>query len=105
VGVCVAKKVILVGPQIPYVTATVRSIDVWHIFLAFYKSPQTLFSFLIATSFNAGRFIWRSCNTVSAFFNEIAIKSENERLILNKSKVYDVWKKIINETIPKNRPI
>ncbi len=99
----IAQQIILLGPQIPYVTAAARNISIWNIMGALYRSPETIFGFLVGTSLDAALFVWKSCNNVSAFFSEIAIKTENERLAMSKAKAYHVWKKAMETNIPQNR--
>ena len=59
--------------------------------------------FFAGTSFNIVPLIWTSCNNASAFFGEIVIKTENERLAISKAKAYEVWKKTVTANIPTNR--
>jgi len=101
IGTFIIQKFILYGPNIPYFTATIRAINIWDIGWALYRSPQTLFGFLISSGVSGAQFSWRNSNFLSAFFSSIAIKAESERLATSKSKSYAAWKKIITENTPK----
>lgn len=91
---------ILLGPTIPYFTAAVRSVSIWNIGLALYRSPHTLFGFLVEKGLYGALFVWHTSGFFSAFFNSVAIKAESDCLAISKSKSYTVWKSVIAKNTP-----
>ena len=92
-----ARTVILAGPNVPYFTTALRTVNLWKLFNILCNSPQKCYHFFINTALDAAKFVWNQCNNMSSFFQEIARNSENERLTISKKKAYEVWKKIVDE--------
>lgn len=103
VGAFAIQKIILLGPNIPYFTAAIRTIDIWNIGLALYRSPQTTFFFFFDKFLEIVKFVRRNSALLAIFFCSIAKSAEEERLVISKAKSYAVWKKVIAEKIPKQR--
>lgn len=100
IGAFFARKIVLLGPTIPYFTAAVRSIDLWNIGWALYGTPVTLFGFLIQRGLYGAQFTVQTSLFLTAFFNSVAAKAQGDCLAVSKSKSYAVWKKVVAEKIP-----
>jgi len=94
----VAQQVILLGPEVPYFTAAVRTISIWNLYRILTASPQTVGWFLWYTFTDAVKFVWNGCDDVSEFFLHAAEKADSERLVLSKQRAYTLW---VRDTAPR----
>ncbi|MGL5627353.1 MAG: hypothetical protein ACRDDW_07605 [Candidatus Rhabdochlamydia sp.] len=78
-------------PEIPYLSAAARTIDLWKVYKILFSSPQTLFGFAISTSLNAISSVWNTSQEISHQFRRISNHAEKERLMLCKQKSLEVW--------------
>jgi len=93
----VGRQVILLGPEVPHVTAFVRAIDIARLFRFLSSSPQTIGYFLFEQCASVVRIVWRGCNNISEYFHHVAEKAWVERMEFSKQRAYAVW---VRERVP-----
>ncbi len=86
-----ARTIILWGPEIPYLTAAARAIDIYQIYLAVYSSPQNIGNFAVLTGIDFCNFTWNSFTDISLFFRDIAMQAEAERASIAKQEACNLW--------------
>jgi hypothetical protein len=99
-GTFMATWIIRNGPEIPYLTSAARDFNLMSFFRILFHSPQTVFGFVLQTSFDTGKFVWIQCDNIGDIFSSTARNAESERLHISKQKANEIWKKIILDNAP-----
>lgn len=89
-------------PEIPYVSAALRAINVIGIFQALY-SADTLCWFLCGRSYDVVTFASSLMENASSVFHEVARKGEHERITVCKARSYREWNRIVRDNAPQIR--
>ncbi len=79
-------------PEIPYLSAAARSIDLWQLYNRFTSSPQTIFSFALGRSISIIGTVWNASQAIGQRFRKISSNAEKERNITHRQKSLGVWK-------------
>ena len=79
-------------PEIPYLSAAARSIDLWQLYNRFTSSPQTIFSFALERSTSIIGTVWNTSQEIGQRFRKISSNAEKERNITHRQKSLGVWK-------------
>jgi hypothetical protein len=84
-----AKHIILLGPEIPYLTAAMKSIDS-SLFLTL-AVPSHIVSFAFVCCCDAAIYISDGSERIGQVFLDFAKKGESEKLFLSKKHAYALW--------------
>lgn len=87
----VFKSAILAGPELPFVTPAIRSINLVAIFGELISSPQTIVGFLVNVAFDAAKTVGDGIDEVGEIFLDLGAKANAERLAVCKPQAYDLW--------------
>jgi hypothetical protein len=79
-------------PEIPYLSAAARSIDLWQLYKRFTSSPQTIFWFALESSISVIGSVWGTSQEIGQRFHKISSNVEKERNITYRQKSLRVWK-------------
>lgn len=81
-------------PEISYLSAAARSIDLWEIAksICLFSCPQTLFWFAWDRSFSIIDSVWSTSQEIGQRFRKIFSNAEKERDITYRQKSLEVWK-------------
>ncbi len=97
IGGYIGQFIVSNGPNIPYVTSFIKSINIYNII---FGSQSTLFGFFWDQSFAILRFVPSQCRQVSLFFRDVAQRNEEERFAVCRQKSLEVWRTIIWTNTP-----
>lgn len=79
-------------PEIPYLSAAARSIDLRQLYNRFTSSPQTIFWFALERSISVISSVWGVSQNIGQRFRKISSNAEKERDIAYRQKSLGVWK-------------
>ncbi|MCL6755983.1 MAG: hypothetical protein M3A24_02300 [Candidatus Rhabdochlamydia oedothoracis] len=79
-------------PEIPYLSAAARSINLWVVHRRLTSSPQTIFWFALAKSTYSIGSVWNTSQEIGQRFRKISSNAEKERDIAYRQKSLEVWK-------------
>lgn len=99
-AVWITREMIVQFPEIPYLTAAARMINIWTIIGTIFSAPQTIGGFLFTTSVDLCTFIWNNFDKTAQFFGDLAQRSERGRISISKQEAYQLWA----ETTSRMRP-
>jgi hypothetical protein len=87
-------------PEIPHVTPLLRRLNIWSVISTLANSPQTIYSFVWDTAWNAAAFTWSNCTELANSIKGRASQANNERMAICKAKAFQVWQTIMIEQEP-----
>lgn len=87
----VAREIVLMMPEIPYLTAVARTASIWAVFQFFFFSPETVGWFLFNLSVNTLHFFWEGTENISTFFRDQGERAKGEFLATSKQAAYELW--------------
>ena len=79
-------------PEIPYLSAAARSIDIWKVCTRLFSSPQTIFCFALGRSLSVIGSVWNASQEIGQRFRKVSSNAEKEREIAYRQKSLGVWK-------------
>lgn len=85
------REVIIRLPNIPYITATARTINIASLFWMIMGAPETIYYFAYYKARDAAVFTWTQCNQMGSFMHSVADDNAKERLARCEEKINTLW--------------